>query len=229
MLLVDDEKSFRLILQSALAAEGYDVRTAADVRSGRAAWKQAPADLVILDRNLPDGDGVQLLQELKIEATERNLDTTFLVVTAYADVDNAVMALTHGADDYVTKPVQLPDLLVKLRKGLERRALERQVQALRRGAPDVASLLRRTRSPKMQRVIEMAERVAQSPETPVLVQGESGSGKDLLARFIHACTPTRAESAFVELNCAAISEQLAESELFGHERGAFTDAKVAKR
>ncbi|MCB9636331.1 MAG: sigma-54-dependent Fis family transcriptional regulator [Sandaracinus sp.] len=229
VLLVDDEKSFRLILESALAAEGYDVRTAADVRSGRAAWKQSPADLVILDRNLPDGDGVQLLQELKVEATERNLDTTFLVVTAYADVDNAVMALTHGADDYVTKPVQLPDLLVKLRKGLERRALERQVQALRRGAPDVASLLRRTRSPKMQRVIEMAERVAQSPETPVLVQGESGSGKDLLARFIHACTPTRAESAFVELNCAAISEQLAESELFGHERGAFTDAKVAKR
>jgi two-component system response regulator AtoC len=229
VLLIDDEKSFRLILESALAAEGYSVRTAADVRSGRAAWKEAAADLVILDRNLPDGDGVELLQELRGESAERNLDTTFLVVTAYADVDNAVLALKHGADDYVTKPVQLPDLLVKLRKGLERRALERQVQALRRGAPDVATILRRSRSPKMQRVIEMAERVAESADTPVLVQGESGSGKDLVARFIHERTPTRSESAFVELNCAAISEQLAESELFGHERGAFTDAKTAKR
>jgi two-component system response regulator AtoC len=229
VLLVDDEKSFRLILESALAAEGYEVRTAADVRSGRAAWRLAPADLVILDRNLPDGDGVELLKELRVERDERNLDTTFLVVTAYADVDNAVLALKHGADDYVTKPVQLPDLLVKLRKGLERRALERQVQALRRGAPDVASILRRSRSPRMQRVIEMAERVAESPDTPVLVQGESGSGKDLVARFIHERTPTRASHAFVELNCAAITEQLAESELFGHERGAFTDAKTAKR
>lgn len=229
VLLVDDEKSFRLILESALASEGYSVRTAADVRTGRAAWRQAAADLVILDRNLPDGDGVALLEELRADASERNLDTTFLVVTAYADVDNAVLALKRGADDYVTKPVQLPDLLVKLRKGLERRALERQVQALRRGAPDVATILQRSRSPKMQRVLEMAARVAESPDTPVLVQGESGSGKDLVARFIHERTPQRAQSAFVELNCAAISEQLAESELFGHERGAFTDAKVAKR
>lgn len=229
VLLVDDEKSFRVILESALASEGYAVRTAADVRSGRAAWKSAPADLVILDRNLPDGDGVELLQELRAERDERNLDTTFLVVTAYADVDNAVLALKHGADDYVTKPVQLPDLLVKLRKGLERRALERQVQALRRGAPDVASILRRSRSASMQRAIEMAERVAESADTPVLLQGESGTGKDLLARFIHERTGARADKALVELNCAAITEQLAESELFGHERGAFTDAKIAKR
>ena len=229
VLLIDDEKSFRLILESALTREGYAVRTAPDVKSARAAWTAAPADLVIVDRNLPDGDGVDLLSELKREAVESNLDATFLVVTAYADVDNAVLALKHGADDYVTKPVQLPDLLVTLRKGLERRALERRVQALRRREPDVAAILRRTRSPKMQRALEMAERVAESPDTPVLIQGESGSGKDMIASFIHALTPGRSESALVELNCAAISEQLAESELFGHERGAFTDAKVAKR
>lgn len=229
VLLVDDEKSFRVILESALSAEGYEVRTAADVRSGREAWKQSAANLVILDRNLPDGDGVELLKELRAESDARNLDTTFLVVTAYADVDNAVLALKHGADDYVTKPVQLPDLLVKLRKGLERRALERQVQALRRGTPEVSSLLRRSSSPKMQQVIEMAERVAESPDTPVLVQGESGTGKELIARFIHEQTASRNTDAFVELNCAAIAEQLAESELFGHERGAFTDAKSAKR
>ena len=229
VLLIDDEKSFRLILESALTREGYAVRTAPDVKSARAAWAASPADLVIVDRNLPDGDGVNLLSELKREAVESNLDATFLVVTAYADVDNAVLALKHGADDYVTKPVQLPDLLVKLRKGLERRALERRVQALRRREPDVAAILRRTQSPKMQRALEMAERVAESPDTPVLIQGESGSGKDMIASFIHALTPGRCESAMVELNCAAISEQLAESELFGHERGAFTDAKAAKR
>lgn len=229
VLVVDDEKSFRVILESALSAEGYVVRTAADVRSGREAWTKAAADLVILDRNLPDGDGVDLLKELRAEAEARNLGTTFLVVTAYADVDNAVLALKHGADDYVTKPVQLPDLLIKLKKGLERRALERQVQALRRGTPDVTSILHRSQSSAMKRVIEMAERVAESPETPVLVQGESGTGKELIARFIHQQTPSRHAEAFVELNCAAITEQLAESELFGHERGAFTDAKSAKR
>ena len=120
VLLVDDEKSFRLILESALAAEGYEVRTAADVRSGRAAWRLAPADLVILDRNLPDGDGVDLLKELRLERDERNLDTTFLVVTAYADVDNAVLALKHGADDYVTKPFSPRVLLARVRTALRR-------------------------------------------------------------------------------------------------------------
>ncbi len=229
VLLIDDEKSFRLILESALEREGYAVRTAPDIKRARELWTEQGTDLVIVDRNLPDGDGVDLLSEMKQDAALRNLDTTFLVVTAYADIDNAVLALKRGADDYVTKPVQLPDLLVKLRKGLERRALERRVQALRRGEPDVAAILRRTRNPKMQRALEMAERVAESPDTPVLIQGESGSGKDMVARFIHALTPGRADYAMVELNCAAISEQLAESELFGHERGAFTDAKAAKR
>ena len=229
VLLVDDDKSFRLILESALGAEGFDVRGEQDLAGGRRAWKAATPEIVILDRNLPDGDGVDLLEELRADATDRNLDTVFVVVTAYADVDNAVLALKHGADDYVTKPIQLPDLLLKLRKGLERRALERRVRAMRRAAPDVVTILRRTKSPAMQRVLEMAERVAGSPETPVLIQGESGTGKDMLARFIHALTPTRSENAFVELNCAAIGEQLAESELFGHERGAFTDAKVSKR
>lgn len=229
VLLIDDERSFRLILEEALSAEGYEVRTAADLSAGRAAWHETPADLVIIDRNLPDGDGVSLLSELREDSLQRNLGATFLVVTAYADVDNAVLALKHGADDYVTKPVQLPDLVIKLRKGLERRALERQVEALRRREEDVVEMLRRSTNPAMQRVLEMAERVALSADTPVLIRGESGTGKDMLARFIHALTPARSTQALVELNCAAISEPLAESELFGHERGAFTDAKESKR
>ncbi len=229
VLLIDDERSFRVILKSALEAEGYEVATAPCLKEGREAWDHEVPDIVIMDRNLPDGDGVNLLSELREEANSRNLQTTFIVVTAYADVDNAVLALKHGADDYVTKPVQLPDLLTKLQKAAERRALERKLAALRLREGDVAAVLRRSKSPTMHRVLEMAQKVAQSPDTPVLIRGESGSGKDMIARLIHASTPGRSDGAMVELNCAAISEQLAESELFGHERGAFTDAKEAKR
>lgn len=229
VLVIDDEKSFRIVLEAALQDEGYEVRSAATGATGLAEWQRSTADLVILDRNLPDADGVEILSSLRREATDRNLDTVFLVVTAYADVENAVEALKRGADDYVTKPVQLSDLVVKLRKALERRRLQRRVRALRHREEDVAQVLCQTRSLAMQHVLQMAEKVAGSPSTPVLIQGESGSGKDMLARYIHTLTPGRGEAALIELNCAAISEQLAETELFGHERGAFTDAKTAKR
>jgi two-component system response regulator AtoC len=229
VLLIDDEKAFRVLTGQALRDEGYDVRAASNNVEARAKWQERPAELVIVDRNLPDGDGLELVAELRREAKERNLDVAILMVTAYAEVDHAVEALKRGADDYVTKPVQLPDLVVKLRKAVERLALERRVRALRHGEPDVCAMLRRTRSPAMRRVLDMAERVAESPQTPVLILGESGSGKDMLARYVHALTPGRSEAGFVDLNCASLGEQLAESELFGHERGAFTDAKAAKR
>ena len=229
ILLIDDEQSFRVIMESALTGEGYTVHTAGTLAEGRALWQQELPELVIIDRNLPDGDGVDLLGELRRENESRNLASTFLVVTAYADVDNAVVALQRGADDYITKPVQLPDLLVKLRKASERRTLERRMEALRRGTPDVVHILRQTRSDAMRRALHMAERVAASHETPVLIEGETGTGKDMVARYVHALTPQRGENSFVELNCAAIAENLAESELFGHERGAFTDAKQSKR
>ncbi|MEQ9076066.1 MAG: sigma-54 dependent transcriptional regulator [Sandaracinaceae bacterium] len=229
VLLIDDERSFRLLMERALTREGYAVRTVASGAEARGAWKEETPDLVIVDRNLPDGDGIDLLGEMRADADERNVDVTFLMVTAYADVEHAVDAVKRGADDYVTKPVQLPDLLIKLRKAIERRDLERRVRAMRLQEPDVATLLRRSKSAAMHRVLEMAERVAESPDTPVLIRGESGTGKDMLARFIHAATPGRSDHAFVELNCAALTEQHAESELFGHEKGAFTDAKSAKR
>jgi DNA-binding NtrC family response regulator len=172
---------------------------------------------------------VDLLASLTQEAQERGADTLFLVVTAYADVENAVQALRRGADDYLTKPVQLSDMLLKIRKALEARRLRNRVRALRREGRPPGNALLTTESPVMGEVIERARRVAQSPSTSVLLQGESGTGKEVLARLIHDETPGRSDEAMVTLNCAAIAEGLLESELFGHERGAFTDAKIAKR
>jgi len=227
VLVIDDEKSFRVIAEEALSREGYAVRTAESGAAGARAFADEPADVVVLDRNLPDVDGVDLLGRLAREAQERGVDTLFLVATAYADVENAVQALRQGAEDYLTKPLQLPDLLVKIRKALEARRLRNRVRALRHEGP--ARALLETQSPAMREVLERARRVAQSPSTSVLLQGESGTGKEIIARFIHDQTPGRGEEAFVELNCAALSEGLLESELFGHERGAFTDAKASKR
>ena len=226
VLIVDDEKSFRVIASEALSREGYRVRAADTGASGARAFREDPPDVCVLDRNLPDLDGVDLLSELSKEAQERGLGTLFLVATAYADVENAVQALRQGADDYLTKPIQLPDLVIKIRKALETRKLKNRVQALQRTAGDA---LLTTQSAAMREVIERASKVAQSPTTSVLLQGESGTGKEVLARFLHESTPGRSAEPFVELNCAAIAEGLLESELFGHERGAFTDAKAVKR
>ncbi len=227
VLVIDDEKSFRVIAEEALSREGYSVRTAESGAAGARAYADEPTDVVVLDRNLPDVDGVDLLGRLAREAQERGVDTLFLVATAYADVENAVQALRQGADDYLTKPLQLPDLLIKIRKALEARQLRNRVRALRHEAPSRALL--DSHSTAMREVLERARRVAQSASTSVLLQGESGTGKEIVARFIHDQTPGRSEEAFVELNCAALSEGLVESELFGHERGAFTDAKASKR
>jgi two-component system, NtrC family, response regulator AtoC len=225
--VIDDEKSFRIIADEALSREGYAVRTADSGAAGARAFADEPADVVVLDRNLPDVDGVDLLGRLAREAHERGVDTLFLVATAYADVENAVQALRQGAEDYLTKPLQLPDLLIKIRKALEARRLRNRVRALRHETPSRALL--ESKSPAMREVLERARLVAQSPSTSILLQGESGTGKEIVARFIHDHTPGRGEEAFVELNCAALSEGLLESELFGHERGAFTDAKASKR
>ena len=229
VLIVDDEKSFRVIAKEALSREGYAVRTADSGAAGKHAFYEEPADVVILDRNLPDIDGVDLLAELSHEAQERGVDTLFLIATAYADVENAVQALRQGADDYLTKPIQLSELVVKIRKALEARHLRNRVRALRHeGRPPTDALLQ-TQSPAMREVLERAHKVAQSQSTTVLLQGESGTGKEVVARLIHEETPGRCDEALVALNCAAIAEGLLESELFGHERGAFTDAKSGKR
>jgi two-component system response regulator AtoC len=229
VLVVDDEKSFRVIAEEALSREGYAVRSADSGAAATRAFRDEPPDVVILDRNLPDVDGVDLLASLSQEAKERGIDTLFLVATAYADVENAVQALRKGADDYLTKPIQLSELVVKIRKALEARRLRNRVRALRREGHSPAEAQLLSQSAVMREVLERARKVAQSPSTSVLLQGESGTGKEVVARLIHDESPGRSDEAFVALNCAALSEGLLESELFGHERGAFTDAREAKR
>jgi two-component system response regulator AtoC len=229
VLVIDDEKTFRIVVEEALSADGFDVTTASSGQAGLRAWQREPSDFVILDRNLPDADGVTLLGELQREARERGVDTLVVMATAYADVNHAVQALKLGAFDYLTKPVRLPELIVTFHRALEAKRLRSHVRQLEgrekaaQGEPVLGE------SDVMQQVVDMVERVAKATETTVLIQGESGTGKELVAHLVHQKTPGRSLQPFIEINCASLPENLLESELFGYERGAFTDAKGQKR
>jgi two-component system response regulator AtoC len=225
VLVVDDERSFRLLAEEALGSEGFDVRTASTLARARAELDKTAPDVMILDRRLPDGDGIDLLREL---ASSGQLTSQVIVVTAYADVSNAVEALRAGAVDYLTKPLQVTDLIIKLRKVLETRGLRDRLAL----AKDDAKMT--TTAPKSaaaKEVTHKLEQVAESPLTPVFLVGPSGAGKQFAAEMLHKLsTADRPDGApFVEVNCAALPGHLVESELFGHERGAFTDAKTMRR
>lgn len=225
ILVVDDEPTFRLLAEEALVAEGFEVRTVGTLRRAREEMKSATPDLIILDRHLSDGDGIDFLKAMRSEGPT----PVVLVVTAYGDVENAVEALRAGAWDYLTKPIQLTDLIIKLRKVLETRGLRDRLtlaESSAAGPPRVEP-----RSTSMREVLERLRSVAQSPLTPVFLQGPSGVGKQHAAQIIHELTFQGNEQGapFVEVNCAALPDELVESELFGHERGAFTDAKSMRR
>jgi len=225
VLVVDDERSFRLLAEEALSSEGIDVRTAGTLARARVELDKAASDVMILDRRLPDGDGIDLLREL---AQSGQLTSQVIVVTAYADVNNAVEALQAGAVDYLTKPLQVTDLIIKVRKVLEARGLRDRLALANSGsrAPVIAP-----RSAAAREVMFKLEQVAQSPLTPVFLVGPSGAGKQYAAEMLHKMTFAENPDGapFVEVNCAALPSHLVESELFGHERGAFTDAKTMRR
>jgi two-component system response regulator AtoC len=225
VLVVDDERSFRLLAEEALSSEGFDVRTASTLARARVELDKTAPDVMILDRRLPDGDGIDLLREL---AQTGQLTAQVIVVTAYADVNNAVEALRAGAVDYLTKPLQVTDLIIKLRKVLETRGLRDRL-ALAKNDGKVSTIA--PRSPAAKEVAFKLEQVAQSPLTPVFLVGPSGAGKQFAAEMLHKLSfSDRPDGApFVEVNCAALPGHLVESELFGHERGAFTDAKTMRR
>jgi DNA-binding NtrC family response regulator len=177
-------------------------------------------DLVLLDFLLPDVPGFEILEVLH----HLDPDVPIIVMTMHSGVEQAVKAMKAGAYHYMTKPLELDELVLLLRRGVETARLRRKVRAL--AAPDVTSLV--GESEAMRRVKLLLPRVASSPATTVLITGESGTGKDLAARAIHTLSD-RAEEPFVNITCSALPAELLESELFGHERGAFTDAKLRKQ
>jgi DNA-binding NtrC family response regulator len=224
ILVVDDESLVRWSLKERLEEHGYDV---AEAETSAAALGQpiADIDLVLLDFKLPDGDGLDVLRQIK----ERSPDTLVIMMTGYSTVENAVEAMKRGAYHYVNKPFNLDEVMLLVEKALETSQLRREVRALRSGQGKefgLAAIIGESEAMKTAKAL-MA-RVAASPASTVLLSGETGTGKDLAAKAIHF-NSGRAARQFVNITCSALPEQLLESELFGHERGAFTDARQQKR
>ncbi len=220
VLVVDDDPDIRTILVDRLAARGHDLLEAPDGLKALEVCARELPDLMLLDLDLPGADGLTVLERLRHESSA----PTVVVITAFATIEKAVEAMRHGAFDFLAKPFQPGLVELTVQKALERSELREQNRALRAALPGGRTLI--GSSGTMRELVEQARKVADSKST-VLLLGESGTGKEVLARSIHAWSP-RASRPFIPVNCVALSEELLESELFGHERGAFTGAHQQK-
>ena len=225
ILVVDDERYIAAALKKSLEGEGYEVATAESGEEALRIFKAELFDLVLLDLMLPGITGLETLSAIKALTGE----VVVIMITAHGDIETAVTAIKAGAYDFVEKPFELNKISIIVKKALETLALKREIAFLKKEQVHQYSFENIVcRSDAMKEVVTLARRVAERETSTILIQGESGTGKSLLARAIHYNSP-RASEPFVELTCTAIQETLIESELFGHEKGAFTDAKTAKK
>jgi DNA-binding NtrC family response regulator len=223
ILIIDDEKTIRWSLGEGLRKAGFEILEAASGEEGLQLFGDKSPDCVLLDVRLPGIDGMEVLQRMRDE----NSEVPVIVMTAYGEVDTAVQAMKGGAFDFVSKPFMIEKIKVTIEHALTTASLRNQVRTLTRKTEDSSDGGFVGRSPAMQNVFTVVRKIGQSRATTVLITGESGTGKELVARAVHE--NSSCEGPFVEINCGAVPETLLESELFGHEKGAFTDAKSRKR
>jgi len=213
-----------MTLAEALRSWNYEAFEAGSVQEARAVFEREEPSLCLLDIELPDGSGLDILAEIK----EKSPDTIAVMVTGNVDVENTIASMRGGAHDFIGKPIRLEELRVTLRNALETRQLRRELKNVRRERDNTFGFENIIGdSPSIHRAIELARRVAESDVMAILLQGETGTGKDLFARAIHYASERRT-APYLAINCAALPANLIESELFGYEKGAFTDAKSRK-
>ncbi|MEO5858591.1 MAG: sigma-54 dependent transcriptional regulator [Pyrinomonadaceae bacterium] len=224
ILIVDDERFIRLALREALRSWGYEPFEAESVSEAKRLFDEIEPAIVLLDIDLPDGSGLDVLSEIK----ERKPETIAVMITGNVDVPNVLTALRGGAHDFISKPIRLEELRVTLRNAVETQKLRREVERTRSETSRRFSFSEIIgESGPIKKAMDLAQRVAASDVSTILLHGETGTGKDLFAKAIHYASAS-AKAPYFAINCAALPATLIESELFGYEKGAFTDAKQRK-
>jgi DNA-binding NtrC family response regulator len=225
ILIVDDDEAMRETLSDVLRKRGYEIFSESSGNGALSIIKKNVIDLILLDMRLPDVDGLEVLKKIK----EFDTDILVIMMTAYSDVKTAVSSIKSGAYHYINKPFELEELKLLIEKGLETKSLINEVRRLRRQQEeeDQDSYIHGV-SPQVQSVKELIGMISKTHKTSVLIQGESGTGKELAANAIHY-NSNRNGKPLMKINCSAIPDSLLESELFGYEKGAFTDAKNTKK